>query len=265
MKILSALLILTLAACSHGDKSSDKKMDSGETVKYMVDGTEHVGFVASGAKAGEKKPGVIVVHEWWGHNDYARSRARKLAEAGYVAMSIDMYGEGKTADHPKDAGAFAKKAMSDFPLAKKRFETAVEQLKKRPDVNPEKIVAIGYCFGGAVVLNMARAGMDLDMVASFHGSLGGMKKASAKTYKAKTLVFNGAADPMVPEKDIKAFKKEMKSAKVDLTFKNYEGAKHAFTNPGATAKGEKFKLPLAYDKKADEDSWSVFMAALKKL
>lgn len=265
MRIVIALMTLTLFACGHNKKQETPEEMQGEVIKYDVSGVEHVGFIASGAKPGEKKPGIIVVHEWWGHNEYARNRAKMLADAGYVAMAIDMYGEGKTADHPKDAGAFAKEASSNFPLAKKRFEKALGILKSRPDVDSSKIVAIGYCFGGSVVLNMARAGVDLDLIASFHGSLGSDIKAKAKTYKPKTLVFNGAADPMVPADAIKAFKKEMKTAKVDLTFKSYDGAKHAFTNPGATALGEKFKIPLAYQKEADEDSWATFMDTLKSL
>lgn len=256
MRLIILCLFTLLTACAGMEK---------KTVNYEVNGQNHVGFIASGAKQGEKKPGVLIVHEWWGHNDYAKKRAKMLAEQGYVAMSIDMYGDGKTADHPKDAGSFAKKAMNDFPLAKKRFEKALSVLKSRDDVDPDKIAAIGYCFGGGVVLNMARAGTDLDLVASFHGSLDSELEAKKQSFQPKVLVFNGAADPMVNDKSIKRFKKEMKSANVDFEFYNYEGAKHGFTNKKADQKGKKFGLPLAYDKKADQDSWNKLLKELKKL
>lgn len=258
------LLLLSGLLISCAAKQKTNSVDE-KTVRYDVGGVEHVGYVASGAKAGEKKPAVLVVHEWWGHNDYARKRADMLAEAGYVAMSIDMYGEGKTADHPDDAGAFAQKAMSDFPMAKQRFEKAMEILKARSDVDPEKISAIGYCFGGGVVLNMARAGVDLDLIASFHGSLDGSTKAKKGVYKPRTLVFNGKDDSFVSQKSIDAFQKEMKKAGVSLVFKNYEGAKHSFTNPDAPAKAKKFNMPLDYNKAADEDSWKTLLEELAKI
>ncbi|MCB0376982.1 MAG: dienelactone hydrolase family protein [Bdellovibrionales bacterium] len=261
--LILPVLLFFLAACQTHDPRG--VASDGETIRYKVAGTEHIGFIASGAKPGEKKPGVIIVHEWWGLNDYARSRAKQLADLGYVAMAVDMYGGGKIATHPGDAGAFSKKAMSDFPLAKKRFEEAMTILKARPDVDPDKIVAIGYCFGGAVVLNMARAGVDLDLIASFHGSLASPMKAKPGVIKGKVLVFNGKADPFVKKEDIAAFKKEMKVAHVNFEFFNYEGAKHAFTNKGADEYGKKFKIPLAYNQKADADSWSQFIKALKTL
>jgi dienelactone hydrolase len=262
MRLLLLSLMGFIISCSSANK---KPAESDGTVRYEVDGTQHVGYIASKTKKGEKKPAVLVVHEWWGHNAYTRKRADLLAEAGYVAMSIDMYGEGKTADHPDDAGAFAQKAMSDFPLAKKRFEKALEILKSRPDVDPEKISAIGYCFGGGVVLNMARAGVDLDLIASFHGSLDGPVKAKKGVYKPKTLVFNGKDDGFVSAKSIQSLQKEMKAAGVKLTFKNYEGARHGFTNPDATEVGKKYNMPLEYNAVADEDSWKTLLAELARL
>jgi dienelactone hydrolase len=256
MKFFSILLFLFVA---HSSWASQE-------LKYKVNGTDHVGYIASGAKKGQKKPGVIIVHEWWGHNDYARSRADQIAEAGFVAMAIDMYGNGQQAGHPKEAGAFAKKAMSDFPLAKKRFEKAIEVLKKRPDVDTSKIVAIGYCFGGAVVLNMVRAGVDLKLAASFHGNLSSdMKAQKSKVKTGRVLVFNGKADPFVKKESIVGFKKEMKSAGIPFKFYNYDKAVHAFTNKAADRLGKKFKIPLAYNEKADKDSWKKFMVALKKI
>ncbi len=225
-------------------------------VTYEGGGVSMKGLIAWDDSTDAKRPGVLVVHEWWGHNDYARGRAKMLAELGYVAIAVDMFGDGKTADHPKDAGAFAGEAMKNLDAAKARFEAAMELLKAHPATDPEKTAAIGYCFGGGVVLNMARLGVDLDGVVSFHGSLGAASEAQVGKVKAKVLVCNGAADTFVSEEAISAFKAEMEAAEVDYAFENYEGALHGFTNPGATAKGEKFGIPLGYQQEADEASWA---------
>ncbi|MBD64937.1 MAG: dienelactone hydrolase [Halobacteriovoraceae bacterium] len=259
MKVVLWSVMFVMLSCATQEKQ--KRGD----FTYQVEGQDHIGYIQSGVSDESKAPGVIVVHEWWGHNDYARSRVDELAEQGFVAMSIDMYGEGKQADHPKDASSFAAKAMSDFDLAKKRFLKAVEILKSRDDVNQNKIVAIGYCFGGGVVLNMARAGVDLDLVASFHGSLKSEKSFKGSEFKGKVMVFNGAADPMVKKEHINNFIEEVKEANIPYRFVNYPEAQHAFTNPKADKLGEKFNLPLSYNKKADEDSWQQFLTELKKL
>ena len=203
------LLLLTLVISSFSCATT--KINSGETT-YKVEGVNHTGYIASKVNKGEKKPGIIIVHEWWGHNEYARSRADMLADLGYVAMSIDMYGEGKLASHPKDAGSFAMKTMSNPKLAKEKFETALAILKSREDVDQSKIAAIGYCFGGGVVLAMARSGVDLDLIASFHGSLKTAAKVKKGQVKGEVLVFNGESDPMVTKDDIKkAYKKSHSS------------------------------------------------------
>ena len=145
-----------------------------EEVSYSEGGTTLKGFLAWDDAISGKRPGILVVHEWWGLNDYARSRAKQLAELGYTALAVDMYGDGKAADHPKDAGAFEASVMKDPQVALARLRAAMNALKKQATVDPEKIAAIGYCMGGAIVLNAARQGMDLDAVASFHGSLGGL-------------------------------------------------------------------------------------------
>lgn len=229
-------------------------------VTYESDGLTMKGLLAWDDAIEGERPGVLVVHEWWGHNDYARERAKMLAKLGYAAMAIDMFGDGKTADHPKDAGAFAGEAMKNLEVAKARFEAARSLLNEQPVTDSAKNAAIGYCFGGGVVLHMARLGVDLDGVVSFHGSLGAKQKAEAGEVDAKVLVCNGAADTFVSEEAIAAFKSEMEAAKVDFEFINYDGALHGFTNPGATAKGEKFGIPLAYEKAADEASWSKMQA-----
>lgn len=228
----------------------------GKNVDYSVQGVMLKGYVAYNDKIEGKRPGILVVHEWWGLNDYTRKRARMLAELGYTALAVDMYGEGKQAMHPDDAKAFSSAVMKDFDTAKARFLAAMELLKKEPTVDADQIAAIGYCFGGGVVLNMARQGVDLKGVASFHGSLGAVKPVEARMIKAKIRVYTGADDKFVPAEAVAAFKKEMADAKTDFQVISYPGALHAFTNPEATQLGEKFSLPLAYNAKADKESWA---------
>jgi dienelactone hydrolase len=235
----------------------------GETITYTADTVEMVGYLAFDKQATEQRPGILVVHEWWGHNDYARLRADMLAELGYVALAVDMYGDGKTADHPDDAGKFAMSVMQNFPTAEARFLAAMETLKAHPKVDPESIGAIGYCFGGGVVLSMANTGADLDAVASFHGSLGLPVMPEAGKVKPKVLVCNGAADPFVTPEQIAAYTAAMDSAQADYKFINYEGATHSFTSKEADANGEKFGLPLAYNAEADEKSWEAMKALFK--
>ncbi len=227
----------------------------GKNVEYTADGVTLKGYLAYDSKIMGKAPGILVVHEWWGLNDYARKRARMLAGLGYTALAVDMYGEGKQAKHPDDAGKFSSEVMMHFDTAKARFMAGEELLKKQPTVDPDRIAAIGYCFGGGVVLNMARQGADLKGVVSFHGMLGAVKPAEPGMVKAKVLVLHGADDKFTTPEQIEAFKKEMTDAKADYKFIAYPGALHSFTNPDATAYGKKFNIPLAYNKKADEESW----------
>lgn len=206
---------------------------------------------------------MLVVHEWWGHNEHARNSARKLAEAGYVALALDMYGDGKQANHPDQAGKFSGEVGKNLPLMKSRFEAGMKLLRKQAQVDAKRVAAIGYCFGGSVVLQMAREGENLRAVASFHGGLAAEHPAKPGKVKAKVLVMNGAEDPFVPAEQIAAFKKEMESAKVDYKFVNYPGAKHSFTNPDADTNGAKFNMPLSYNAKADQESWTELQSFLK--
>jgi dienelactone hydrolase len=237
----------------------------GEAVEYTHGDMTFKGYLAYDNAGKEPRPGVLVVHEWWGHNDYARSRARMLAEAGYTALAVDMYGDGKTADHPKDAGRFSGEVKQNMPEATARFEAARNLLQSHASVAPEDISAIGYCFGGGVVLEMARRGVDLDLVGSFHGSLGTDTPAEPGKVQTRVLVYNGADDPFVKPEQIEAFKDEMTEAEVDFQFTSYPGAKHSFTNPEADGFGEKFQLPLAYSKDADEQSWASLLSELKSI
>ncbi|MCA8941879.1 MAG: dienelactone hydrolase family protein [Planctomycetes bacterium] len=226
-----------------------------QEVSYRAGDLELKGFLAWDASRSGKRPGILVVHEWWGHNEYARSRARQLAALGYTALAVDMYGGGKQADHPSDAGAFASEVMSNFGVARERFEAGMAVLRAHETTDPDKIAAIGYCFGGSVVLNMARAGVDLDAVASFHGSLRTESKAAPGAVKGRVLVCTGADDPMVPPPDVEAFEQEMRDAGAKAEVIVFPGVVHAFTNPGATKLGEEFGLPLRYDADADRESW----------
>jgi len=237
----------------------------GEEVTYKQGDTTMTGYIAYDDKIKGKRPGVLVVHEWWGHNDYVRKRADMLAELGYVAFAIDMYGDGKTADHPSDAGKFAGEVRSNMPVAEARFQAALKQLENHPMTDKKKTAAIGYCFGGGVVLEMARRGVNLDGVVSFHGSLPTDNPAQKGAVKARVLVLNGEADPMVKPEHIDAFKKEMQAAGVKYEFINYPEALHAFTNPAATELGKKFNIPIAYDEAADKASWAKMQGFLKTI
>jgi len=212
-----------------------------------------------------KRPGVIVVHEWWGLNNYPKDRAQMLAKLGYVAFAADMYGDGKTADTPADAQTLAGESMKDPNLLKSKFLAAREVLARDEHTDPNQIAAIGYCYGGGVVLNMARAGVDIKAVVSFHGSLGAVIPAEKGKVKAKILVCAGAADKFISAEDVKTFKNEMKSNDADMKYIDYEGALHAFSNPAATAIGKKYNMPIAYDEKADKQSWSDMQKFLKSV
>lgn len=226
-----------------------------EEITYSDGDTTMKGYLAWDNAADEERPGVLVVHEWWGHNAYARGRAEQLAGMGYIALAVDMYGEGKVADHPDDAGTFATAVFSNLDEAVARFEAAMKTLNDHPLSDDGELAAIGYCFGGGVVLHMARFGVDLKGVASFHGSLKTEQPAKPNAIQAAILVCNGADDPLVTTDDVAAFNREMHAAGAHYHFINYAGAKHSFTNPGATEVGKRFDMPLAYDEEADRASW----------
>src|ERR1044071_4439221 len=175
-------------------------------IEYRQGGAVLPGFVPWDDAVRGKRPGVLVVHEWWGHNEHARNQARRLAEAGYVGFALDMFGKGKVTTHPQEAQAFVSEATKDPAVLAKRFNAALEQLKRDPHVDPRRIAAIGYCFGVAVVLDMARAGADLAAVVTFHGALATKTPAQPGKVKARVLVLAGDADPFVPPDQVEAFK-----------------------------------------------------------
>ncbi len=231
-------------------------------VEYRQGDTVLQGLIAWGGAAKGTRPGVLVVHEWWGHNEHARNQARRLAEAGYVGFALDLYGKGKVATHPKDAEAFMTEALKDPAVLAARFNAALAQLKQDPHVAPNKIAAIGYCFGGAVVLGRARAGADLAAIVSFHGALATTTPAAKGKVKARVLVLTGAADPMVPPDQVAAFEKEMTAAGATFQVVSYPGAKHSFTNPEADKRGMD---ALAYHAEADKQSWAAMLALFKEV
>lgn len=237
----------------------------GREVVYEADGTTLKGYIAYDDAIKGRRPGVLVVPEWWGQNEYARKRARMLAGLGYTALAVDMYGNGKVVDNPDEAGKLAGAVYKDMPMAKARFEAAMQLLRKQPTVDPDEIAAFGYCFGGGIALNMARMGEDLKGVASFHGGLGTATPAQPGMIKARIISFSGDADPTIGPDKVAAFKAEMEHAGANFRVVTYPGAKHAFTNPAADAMGKKFDLPIAYDEKADHDSWEQAKVFLREV
>ncbi|MET0634426.1 MAG: dienelactone hydrolase family protein [Chitinophagaceae bacterium] len=252
---------LAMSCNSEDKKTTEEKKDTVKTfspkeeeVTYTSGDKTMRSFVVYDQNREGKRPAVLVIPEWWGVNDYAKTRARELAELGYIAIAVDMFGEGKTADNPDSAGALVKPFYADPQLAKTRFDAALEKVKSYPQADSTVVGAIGYCFGGAVALNMARLGENLKGVVSFHGNLLGVP-ADKNTLKAELLICQGGADPFVPMSELALFEKQMDSIGAKYTVKVYEGATHAFTNPAATALGEKFKLPIAYNAAADTASY----------
>ena len=254
LKTIIVLVPIVLAACA-GSVSRTVDVVT-EEVTYEAGGATCTGFIAYDASREGPRPGVLIVHEWWGHNDYVRQRARMLAELGYTAFALDMYGDGKSAEHPQDAQKFMSEVLANMSVGVARFEAAQRLLEQHATTDPERIAAIGYCFGGAVVLAMARQGKDLDAVASFHGSLATEERAKPGTVRARVLICHGGRDQMVPREQVAEVEQEMRvGGAPSVRTVIYEHAQHGFTNPDATAMGQKFDIPIGYDAEADAASW----------
>jgi dienelactone hydrolase len=224
-----------------------------EEVRYSHGGTEFVGHLAWDDKFEGKRPGVLVVHEWWGLNDYAKKRAEQLAGLGYVAFAADMYGAGQVFEHPREAGAMAGKVRENVQTWRGRAQAALDVLKKHQKTDPQRLAAIGYCFGGSTALQLAYSGADLDAVVTFHAALPAASPQEAKAIKSELLINHGAADSFIPREAVDAFKKPLDGAGKPWTFVSYAGAKHGFTVPDADKKGLE---GLAYNRRADEQSWA---------
>ena len=223
-------------------------------VIYPFNGGQSTGFIAYDENRKGKLPIIVIVPEWWGLNDYVRNRAKQLAALGYFAIDADLFGGGKTASDPAQAMALTKPFYMNPVLALSAVEAAAAKASTFSKADSTKVAAIGYCFGGFIVLNAAKLGAHLKGVVSFHGGLGGVQPTKNVTL-ADILVCQGQVDQFVPETDRIAFKKSMDSVGAHYTYIEYPGATHAFTNPDATANGLKFKIPIAYNAAADSASW----------
>lgn len=260
------LLGITVISCKNKEskKSEDKKISiKEEQVSYTSDGIEMKSYVAYDENKKDKRPGILVVPEWWGVNDYVRSRIKQLAGLGYVAMAVDFYGNGKQADNPDSAGKLATPFYMDPAMAQRRFDAAKAKLVSYMQVDSSKLGAMGYCFGGAQVINMAKLGEDLKGVVSFHGNLAEIPPV--KGMKADVLVCHGEDDKFVLPAEVAIFKEQMDSVGAHFIFVSYPGATHSFTNPQATEWGKKFNLPLAYNENADTLSWKEMTTFFNKV
>jgi len=259
-------VLFVLVACNNASNKTKEKNDSAistktsampvteEPVSYEIGDQTFKSFVAYDESRKEKRPVVLVIPEWWGLTEYPRMRAKMLAEMGYLAMAVDMYGDGRLAENPKDATAASRPFYDDPQLGKLRMDAALAKVKSMPMADTSQVVAIGYCFGGSMVLNYAKLGGPVNGVVSFHGGLDGV--APKKGTKAQFLICHGGADGFVPQEQVDAFRKSMDSAGLSYTFKVYPNATHAFTNPNATEKGKQFGLPIQYNGAADTASWN---------
>jgi len=233
-----------------------------KTVEYTQDGTLMRGFLAYDDAAPGKRPGVLVVHEWWGLDDFAKQSAEKLAGLGYVALAADIYGNGRVTTDREEAGKLAGALRSNPPLLRARATAALKALAANPKVDPKRLAAIGYCFGGTTVLELAYSGADLAGVVSFHGGLPKAAPDDVKRIKAALLVLHGADDPNVPAADITAFEKAMRQAKADWQIVWFGGAVHGFANP---ANGNNPASGVAYDARAARRSWQYMQDFFKEI
>lgn len=253
-----SLPMITLAGLLSALSSSATAAISTQDIRYTIGTTEYVGYLAYDDAGPAKRPGILIAPEWIGLNDYARGRAKQLAEMGYVAFVFDPYGGGKNAADAKQASEWSGALKADRPELRRRITAALETLKKQDPVDPAKIAAIGYCFGGTTVLELARSGADIQGVVSFHGALNAPVPARAGDLKAKILVCHGAVDPFVPPAEVAGFEKEMQDVRADWQLISYGNAVHSFTNPAA-----KGQIPGAqYDEKADKRSWEAMKGFL---
>lgn len=264
-KIRTFLLtcVICIVACNDNDSTASGNKTSKadtislreENVTYNSNGTVLNGFLVYDASNTSQRPAVLVVHEWWGLNEYVRTRAKQLAMLGYIALAVDMFGNGNTAANPQEAMKLAGPFYQNPNLTRERLQAAIDKIKTYDQTDTGRIAAIGYCYGGFVVLNAAKLGADLDGVVVFHGGLAGAP-VRKDLLKSKILVCHGESDGFIPQQEIDAFKKSMDSIGADYTFKSYPDATHAFTNPDASETGKKHNLPIQYNAAADSASWN---------
>lgn len=254
--LLTVLLSLFLAAQLQAEVQT-------KVVEYQDGELVLEGFAAwDSDNMNRNVPGILVVHQWMGLTDYEKDRCRQLAKLGYVAFALDIYGKGERPTNPQEAGAAAGRFKNDRELYRKRLKLGLDQLRSQVHVEPEKIAAIGYCFGGTGVLELARSGADIDGIVSFHGGLDSPTPEDGKMIKAKVLICHGANDPFVPAKDIEAMKSEFNQTDVDWQMIYYSGAVHSFTQSTA---GNDNSRGAAYNEKADKRSWTAMCSFFEEL
>lgn len=251
---LTAMGVLVAGSAAAAVKTAAVEYRQGETVLQ--------GFLAYDDALEGRRPGVLIVHQWMGVTDYERRRAEQLAALGYVAFAVDVYGKGVRPADTAEAGKLAGRYKGDRQLLRERVAAGLAALRSDERVDPDRIAAIGYCFGGTAVLELARSGADVAGVVSFHGGLDSPKPEDGRRIKAKVLVLHGADDPYVPDADIAAFQKELRDAQVDWQMVYYSGAVHAFTQPQA---GNDPSRGAAYDERADRRSWQAMRTFFEEI
>lgn len=258
---LSATYIIASSVAYAATDDRDKAMRA-EIFEYRDGEVVCEGYIVYDETIKEKRPGVLVVHEWTGLGEYEKRRAKEIAEMGYVALAADIYGKGVRAHTPEEASSLAAKFSSDRAMLRSRASAALEALKSHPLVDTSRVAAIGYCFGGGTVLELARSGAELAGVVSFHGNLDTQNPEDAKNINCKVLALHGADDPHVPQEHVLAFQDEMRSGGVDWQMVLYGGAVHSFTNP---ASGNDPSKGVAYNERADRRSWRAMKSFFAEL
>ncbi|MCB1735880.1 MAG: dienelactone hydrolase family protein [Gammaproteobacteria bacterium] len=256
-----ATLVVACLILVFGGVTAQAELEK-QAVDFQIDGEPHQGYLVWDNAFEGKRPGVMVVHEWWGLNDYAKYRAEEVAKLGYVAFAADMYGTGKSTDTADQAREWMQAVTVDVEEWRNIANANLAQLKAQPTVDPDKVAAIGYCFGGGTVLQMAYGGLDVLGVVSFHGSLPSLPKEDEAKLKAHIDVEHGGADPFVPAEQLALFKTRLDEVGADYVFHEYPGVKHSFTNPGADKRG---MAALQYDENADHASWENMKTTLERL
>jgi dienelactone hydrolase len=253
--VISTLALLSIAATARAEIKTKE-------VDYKQDGTTLQGYFAWDDAAKGKKPGVLIIHEWWGHNEHSRKQAERYAKEGYVAFALDMYGKGKATTHPEDATKMMNEVMKDDKVLKARFDAALAELRKDPHVDAKKIAVIGYCMGGQIALTMARAGENIQAVSTFHAGIPPEAPVKKGAVKARILINNGADDPFVKPEALEGLRKSLADSGAKVEVINYPGAKHGFTNPEAGTHG----MPqLAYSADADAKSFDNTIKLFKEV
>ena len=251
MRFIYALIIILAATMSARAEIISK------TINYHDGDVALQGTLVYDNSLNSLRPGIVLFPEWWGHNDYIKRRAQEMAELGYVAFAADMYGPGKVTEDPKQAGEWAGEFYKNRAMMIDRAKMAVAVLRGQINVDRDKIAAIGFCFGGTVALELARSGQNIDGVAAFHAGLQFPNAVEKNAVKAKILVLNGAADPLVPFAERQKFIEEMQASGADLQFVEYGGALHAFTNPDADKFHAAGLEPVGYSASAEKRSMAL--------